>query len=322
MSLVAADENDVALSRAATATPLPLELLLSIIELLVVTNRDVSLHSTLALSTISRSVYNVVLPLAYEVLHIEIEPPQESDWYVGWNGCKYPHRSLSCLSWLLCNPDAAPRRHVRHLIFSPHAVSDFDHLPYLSRSKQQSTWTIERITYNSALSALLLGQIGISGVTTQTVARMDYPWIPSRRNYSFRWRLSESGTEFSAVMAPIQAAGVHFIELDGEEDLLGFSLATWTSLKSTMEGHQGINIVFLCPNATNALDTRTIDGLQSALPSDILKRIWLAPTTWDSDAMRKSPLLAHARMVQSGEDPWIRGMCVGSLVENRVQVDQ
>ncbi|KAH7048514.1 hypothetical protein BKA62DRAFT_780389 [Auriculariales sp. MPI-PUGE-AT-0066] len=150
---------DFALCRAAAAVSLPLELILYIIEFVVVAIRDVNLHKALTLGTISRNARNSVLPHAYEILHIDIKRPEKSSIYVGWDGHEYHDRGLACLSWLLCNPDAAPRRHVRHLVFSSHDMSDFEFLPSLSPQKRQTTWKIQRITFGCSSNDARLAQI-------------------------------------------------------------------------------------------------------------------------------------------------------------------
>jgi len=102
---------------------IPLELVLRIINILALDIRDYAPAYARSLFLISRAVRQSLLPLLYEVVSTMATEPH---LIIGWDGRPHTHPALSFLSWLLCNPSAEPRRHVKSLIFC-HSYNFYPH---------------------------------------------------------------------------------------------------------------------------------------------------------------------------------------------------
>ena len=111
---------------------LPIELVLRILDLLASSTRDSNRVYAHSLSLISRAVRNSILPILYEGLIIQIDSYGPD--YVGWDGRTYEHPAIACLAWLLYNPSATPRRHIKCISFK-HGFS--------FQAKELTDWAVD-----------------------------------------------------------------------------------------------------------------------------------------------------------------------------------
>jgi len=141
---------------------LPIELFLDILHAAIVQNRRDELPWCLSLSLISRTVRASVLPIVYENLFLDTtsRPGHE---YTGRNGKEYKHVGLAFLSWLLHNPDAPPRRHIRHLIFRHEGGLSRRELKWARHSAkfEPAEWPIERLTVDHVQFSEHLYRVGL-----------------------------------------------------------------------------------------------------------------------------------------------------------------
>lgn len=100
----------------AAAQILPMELVLRILDSLALENRDSHPAYAHSLSHVSRAVRTSVMPILYEVLVLNIR--SSTGTIIGWDGRIFDHPAIAFLSWLLGDPSALPRRHVKHLVFN------------------------------------------------------------------------------------------------------------------------------------------------------------------------------------------------------------
>lgn len=172
---------------------LPLELVLLIVEAAAVANRDNNLVWALSLSLISRAARACALPLLYGLLVIEIFGEIETPT-TGWDRREYWHRKLALLSWLLCNPNAAPRSHIKQLIFRHDSA--FDPSDIAEQSKSFS-WEIDYLIVEYAADLESLLAAGLRGRRViQVDPYDDYLREGNQNVYSVRLgRFSFSSTE-------------------------------------------------------------------------------------------------------------------------------
>ena len=99
----------------AAAQTLPMELVLRILDAVALNCRDSCPARAVSLSLVSRAVRASVLPIIYDVLVLRIQS-HDND-VGGWDDRGFDSVRVAFLSWLLCNPFAPPRRHIKHLVF-------------------------------------------------------------------------------------------------------------------------------------------------------------------------------------------------------------
>ncbi|KAH7097865.1 hypothetical protein BKA62DRAFT_715048 [Auriculariales sp. MPI-PUGE-AT-0066] len=93
----------------------PIELVLDIIDMAVIDSRDTSRLWTLNLSLLSHTVRHAVLPRAYEITILEV-----GHVLGGSTGrtAEILRRETAFLFWLMRDPDAPPRRYIKHLVIA------------------------------------------------------------------------------------------------------------------------------------------------------------------------------------------------------------
>ena len=139
---------------------LPPELMLQILDAAVLLQRDHDRSWSLSLSLVCRAVRSSIMPMLYEVLVLAIRPSGPASW---------SDRRLKFLSWLLHDREAAPRRHVRHLVFThggsfwltpPESVFPEDVVQDLEEP-EMANWYIEQLTVRYREDAKQLFDIGL-----------------------------------------------------------------------------------------------------------------------------------------------------------------
>jgi len=116
---------------------LPIELIWSILDAAIAQHRDALVWSP-SLSLVCRSTREFVLPIVYEVVNLKVRDDHEHE-FTGWDGRTHQDLHLAFLSWLLHDPTAPPRRHIKHLIFHSNDVSTANALEWSSGSEIAGT---------------------------------------------------------------------------------------------------------------------------------------------------------------------------------------
>jgi len=152
----------------AAAQTLPMELVLRILDSLALVSRDWHPAYAFSLSLVSRAVRASILPLLYEVLVLNAK--ESTDTVVGWDGRNYDHPAVAFLSWLLCNPTAPPRQHIKHLVFN-HSYVFYASELVLPQSENRDRsgidrdnvpfWTLDGLTVKFPSDAVSLQRAGI-----------------------------------------------------------------------------------------------------------------------------------------------------------------
>ena len=163
----------------ATAHNLPPELVLDILDIEITASRDRDATRARQLMLVSRAVRKLCLARLYEVLYINVRSGWHSATHEGWDGRRYRTRGLAFLSWLLHNPEAPPRRHVRHLVlnhdthFTGVEVTAGSYSPgwgtpaggvgaaIAGGNLWPSLWTVPRLTIQDPSDAMTLMAAGI-----------------------------------------------------------------------------------------------------------------------------------------------------------------
>jgi len=134
-----------------------MELILGIFEAAIAQYRRDQLHWGLSLSLVCRTVRIFILPITYEVLFLDINHHRKGA-FIGWDGRAHEYPELAFLSWLIHDPSAPPRQHIKHLIFChPTSFSQND-LQWAGPrvGSEPAKWPFERLTiqYVQDLNAL------------------------------------------------------------------------------------------------------------------------------------------------------------------------
>ena len=145
---------------------LPIELVWSILDAAIAQHRDTLVWS-LSLSLVCRRVREFVLPIVYEVVHLNFRDDREHN-FTGWDGRTHQDLHLAFLSWLLHDPTAPPRRYIKHLIFDSNGISISDALVWSGGSEIAGTigdpgerLVVERLTVRLRSDALSLYYAGL-----------------------------------------------------------------------------------------------------------------------------------------------------------------
>ncbi|KAH7094211.1 hypothetical protein BKA62DRAFT_775528 [Auriculariales sp. MPI-PUGE-AT-0066] len=163
---------------SAALTILPSEVLWLIFEVLVLITRDVDLRTAVRLQLVSRSTRQMILPLIYRVIVINV--PESHQAAVGWDGRRYNSYSLAFLSWCLCHPTAAPRQFIHHLVFC--CAVDFEaheinasaaRYPELL-SDTVDVWTIPFITVNHEVDLTTLRRAGVRATNAHCISTISH----------------------------------------------------------------------------------------------------------------------------------------------------
>jgi len=130
-------------------TSLPLELILAIVDVAIVQNRVDNIYWCLQLSLVSHTIRAHVLPLAYDFILLKTTERLAGS-FAGWNGQTHKHSQSAFLSWLLHDPNAHPRRHIKHLVFTSDSFYDEDDLNWdglrTDNEPSKQLWPIEQLT--------------------------------------------------------------------------------------------------------------------------------------------------------------------------------
>ena len=139
-----------------------MELVMNVVDAAVVQHRKDDLCWSLTLSLVCRTIRTCVLPALYEVLFLDIRSERERE-FIGWDGQTHRHVELAFLSWLLHDPSAPPRRHVKHIVFRHDGQFNGEDIKWIdSREASSSTeWLIERLTVRFVLDADGLYRAGL-----------------------------------------------------------------------------------------------------------------------------------------------------------------
>lgn len=165
---------------------LPMELVMDILELAVHAHKVDEPFWTISLAQISRAVQETALRIFYEVFVLRIRTTAVDSSFVGWDGREYPDRQLAFLSWLLHNEDAAPRTHVKHLIFLDDRSFTAQNLGRTAHTQAAypdnadaaddgpvagAIWTVDRLTVRFRVDARELYKAGIRATETYNLGR-------------------------------------------------------------------------------------------------------------------------------------------------------
>ena len=174
MSMPASAESSF-LEPSGVLQTLPLELVLRIIDTLALDLRNSAPVQARSLFLISRTVCQSILPLLYEVHVSMITVPLRT---TGWDGRPYAHPALSFLSWLLCTPSAAPRRHVKNLVFyhrfAFYALElGFKTISFPGESTaSKPSWWLDNLIVTNIWDARQLERAGISAHAAHRIDRI------------------------------------------------------------------------------------------------------------------------------------------------------
>jgi len=119
------------------------EIVLDVLETTAWVHRVEDIRWSLSLQLISRAVRRSTLPILYETLVLDVRN-HEKGIYVGWDGREHDQAQMAFLAWLLNNPDAPPRCHVKHLVFRHYTGWKTSELA--SSYLQDGRWTVDRLT--------------------------------------------------------------------------------------------------------------------------------------------------------------------------------
>jgi len=143
------DANSSAGTSSNLATSLPLELILAIVDAAIAQHRVDNIYWCLQLSLVSHTIRAHVLPLAYDFLFLKTTERLAGS-FTGWNGQTHKHLQSAFLSWLLHDPNAPPRRHIKHLVFTSDSFYDEEDLnwggPRTDVEPSKPLWPIEQLT--------------------------------------------------------------------------------------------------------------------------------------------------------------------------------
>ena len=134
-------------STSPLSVGLPVELFLDVLNHAIIQHRRDELYWTLSLSLVCRTARNLVLPIFYEVLFIDIGLVPEGV-FTGWDGREYKHAQLALLSWLLHDSSAPPRQHIKHLVFRHEGSFNIDDITWdgPGSGSKSAEWLLERVT--------------------------------------------------------------------------------------------------------------------------------------------------------------------------------
>ncbi|KAH7097859.1 hypothetical protein BKA62DRAFT_411651 [Auriculariales sp. MPI-PUGE-AT-0066] len=89
---------------------LPIELISDVIDLAALDNRDTDLFWTLNLALVSPTVRHIAMTRAYEIIMLSVARSSKKG--------NRAQRDIAFLLWLLRDPDAGPRRYIKHLVIA------------------------------------------------------------------------------------------------------------------------------------------------------------------------------------------------------------
>jgi len=138
-------------SQGASGACLPIELFLAIVDSAIAQHRKGSVYWCLSLSLVCRTVRATVLPVMYNVLFLDIKASHESQ-VRGWDGQIHRHAQLAFLSWLLHDPIAPPRQHIRHLVFRSDSNLDYRELAWQGphSGPEPAMWSFDCLSAETA----------------------------------------------------------------------------------------------------------------------------------------------------------------------------
>jgi len=156
------EAGDATRPSSSLAGNLPMELVLGIMDAAIAQHRRGEFHWSLSLSLVCRTVRASVLPIMYEVIFLDVKSNREGA-FGGWDGEVYKHPELAFLSWLLHNPGAPPRQHIKHLVFrhdGDFSEEDLGWAGSLDGSKP-AEWPVERMSARYLSDATCLYRAGL-----------------------------------------------------------------------------------------------------------------------------------------------------------------
>jgi len=161
------------------ASILPMELVLAIVEAAILQHRVDNISWCLKLSLVCHAFRASVLPLAYEFHFLDVSESQAGE-FIGWDGRTRKYSQTAFLSWLLHDPTAPPRRHIKHLIFSVnehyvHRDMPWDG-PQAGDTASKSRWPIEQLTSRDYPNAWNLYCAGIRPQKSRLLELMPYDY--------------------------------------------------------------------------------------------------------------------------------------------------
>ena len=173
-------------SRAAADVPiLPVELLIPMFDQAARVHRGNHLVWSLSLSLVSHAVRKSILPLVYEQLVIDVHDSKRRPCS-GWDASAHIHPQLAFLSWLINDPTAAPRQHVKHLIFRNETIFMASDLAWDRPAKTRleaevvgGQWSIEHLTVTRISDA---NKLRVAGLRAKHAHHFDWTSIEPDHN--------------------------------------------------------------------------------------------------------------------------------------------
>ena len=151
----------------SVAIDLPIEIVLDILDAAIVLKTKADLSWSLSLSLVCRRVRACVLPIAYEVVYLDCRGYREGG-FTGWDGRLYKDPQLAFLSWLLHDPNAPPRQHIKHLIFRGKNSFNEEDIAWADEGKAAGTtdpmdegWAVEQLSVRLHSLATKLYHMGL-----------------------------------------------------------------------------------------------------------------------------------------------------------------